>query len=151
MAKSNRKIKNLLVMPRLQFRLFGYYVVTGLLFFGAVVVFAYQKLLRVQELMNASPEMNFDVQIQVNQLMYEVVQVTLFGFVVYIVLTSVIALIVSHRIAGPIVAITAFIDQLRQGNYDYKRSLRPHDELTDVMDALNDLAPVLKERDKSLD
>jgi signal transduction histidine kinase len=55
---------------------------------------------------------------------------------------------VSHRIAGPVVAITAFIEELKKGNYDYGRNLRPNDELTLIMDALHDLAPTLKEKEE---
>lgn len=145
MSEQKRQLKNILV-NRFQLRLCMYFLVSGLVFFGAIVVVAYQKLMSVRALMNQNPTMDFQVQTQVNDLMFETVQFTLAGFVAYIVFTSVFALIMSHRIAGPVIAITAFIEQLRDGNYDYKRNLRPRDELTEIMDALKELAPALKER-----
>jgi hypothetical protein len=54
------------------------------------------------------------------------------------------------RIDGPQIAIQAYIAALKEGNYDYQRNLRPHDELNDIMDALKDLRPTLMERDKTL-
>ncbi len=147
MTAQNRKLKNMLVIPDLQLKLFGYFAVSGVVFFVGIIFIAFRKLLDVQALMNASPTMGFDVQMQVNALMNQAVQFTLGGFALYIVLTSVFALILSHRIAGPVVGITAFIDQLKKGNYDYSRSLRPKDELKQVMGALQELASSLKELD----
>lgn len=149
MSRKQRKIKNLLVIPKFQLKLSLYYALSGLIFFGAVVGVAYHKLTQVQTLMNENPVMNFHLQTQVNDLMLQIIQFTFLGFVAYVVFSSLFALIISHRIAGPIIAIIAFIEQLKQGNYDYQRQLRPHDELTEIMAALRDLAPVLKERVKS--
>lgn len=146
MSRKQRKLKNLLVTPKFQLKLSLYYVVSGLIFFGAIVVVAYQKLMKVRQLMNDNPVMNFHVQTQVNDLMFQILQFTFLGFVAYIIFSSLFAVVISHRIAGPVVAINAYIEQLKLGNYDYKRNLRPNDELTEVMDALHELAPVLKER-----
>ncbi len=151
MATENRKLKNMLVIPELQLKLFGYFAVSGVVFFIGIIFIAFRKLMAVQELMNNSPSMGFEVQLQVNELMNEAVQFTLGGFALYILLTSIFALILSHRIAGPVVAISAFIEELKKSNYDYKRSLRPRDELKQVMGALKELAPMLKDRDKNLE
>ena len=78
--------------------------------------------------------------------MFEIVQISLGGFAAFVIFSFVFALVISHRIAGPVVAIKAFIDELKKGNYDYPRRLRPRDELVDVMDALHELAPILKEK-----
>lgn len=146
MSSKQRKLTNLLVIPRYQLKLCFYFIFIGLMFFGAVVAISYRKLLQVQELMNDHPLMDFQIQTQINDLMYQIIQFTLMGFVAYVIFSSLFALVISHRVAGPVVAITGFIEQLKLGNYDYRRNLRPHDELTEVMDALKELAPVLKER-----
>lgn len=146
MSRKQRKLRNLLVTPKFQLKMSLYYIVSGLIFFGAIVGIAYHKLMQVRALMNDNPIMNFDVQTQVNDLMFQIIQFTLIGFIAYIIFSSLFAIVMSHRIAGPVVAITAFIEQLKQGNYDYKRNLRPNDELTEIMTALQELAPVLKER-----
>ncbi len=146
MIGQNRKLKNLLIAPRFQLKLCLYYFVSGLLFLGAIVFVAYQKLLTVQDLMNSNPVMDFQIQSQVNDLMFETVLFTLVGFVAYIGFTSVFAILISHRIAGPVVAIRALIEALKAGNYDYQRNLRPNDELNEVMKSLKDLALVLKDK-----
>ena len=148
MSGTQRKLRNLLVTPKFQIKISIYFVATGLVFFGTIMVVAYHKLMQVRALMNENPVMNLHAQNQVNDLMFQIVTFTLAGFVVYIIASSLFALIVSHRIAGPVIAIVGFIEQLKEGNYDYTRNLRPHDELNEIMDALKDLAPVLKERAK---
>ncbi len=100
--------------------------------------------------MNDNPRLDLQVQLQMNDLMEQCFQVALLGFFIFIVLAFVFALVMGHRIAGPQVAIQAYIAALKEGNYDYQRSLRPRDELTEIMAALKDLNPVLKERDKNL-
>jgi HAMP domain-containing protein len=146
MAEQKRKLKNLMIMPRLQLKLFGYFAGLGLLFFVAILFYASQRLIEVQTLLNSGAEMDFGSQLQVNAMMNEVVQFTLVGFVVYIVVSSVLALFMSHRIAGPVVAITAFIEELKSGNYSYKRNLRPKDELKEVMKGLQELGPLIEQQ-----
>ena len=100
--------------------------------------------------MNNNPVIDFRVQGQINDLMLQCVQVSLVGFGVFILFSFVFALVVSHRAAGPQVAIGAYIEALKQGHYDYQRNLRPNDGLNDIMDALKALALILKARDKNL-
>jgi signal transduction histidine kinase len=145
--RGQRKLRNLLITPKFQLKLCAQFVASGLIFFGAIIGYSYRRLTVVNELMAGHPIMSHEVQAQINQLMFEIIRFTLGGFVLYILFSSLFALLISHRIAGPVVAIKAFIEQLKLGNYDFQRSLRPNDELTEVMDALKELAPVLKERE----
>ncbi len=149
MSGKQRKLKNLLIAPRFQIRLCLYYAISGCVFLGVAVAFAMQRLLEVQSLMNANPVMDFAVQSRVNQLMFETVQFSLFGFVAYIAFTSAFALIISHRIAGPVVAIVAFIDALKNGNYTLTRQLRPNDELKEIMSGLHELAEQLRGKENN--
>ncbi len=71
------------------------------------------------------------------------------GFLVFVLFSFFFALMMSHRIAGPQVAIKAYLVALKEGDYDYERYLRPNDELTEIMDAVIDLKLVLKERDQA--
>lgn len=146
MSRKQRKLRNLLVTPKFQLKLSLYYIASGLVIIGVMVAFIYSKLMTVRGLMNNSPIMNFQVQTRVNELMFDIVQISLLGFAAFIIFSFVFALVVSHRIAGPVVAIRAYIAQLKAGNYEYKRYLRPYDELNEIMDDLHELAPVLKEK-----
>jgi len=148
--KSKRSIRNLFVLPRFQLKLSLFYIVVGGLLISGTGVAILYKLSVVQELMNNSPMHNLEVQGQLNELMLQCIQISLLGFGVFIILSFLFALVSSHRIAGPQIAIKAYIDALKEGNYDYQRNLRATDELTEVMDALKELAPVLRERERML-
>ena len=146
MSKNDRKLKNLLIAPRFQLKLSLYYICSGLVIIAAMMGLIYQRLLIVQDIMNDASEMEFSMIARMNEIMFEIVQISLGGFAAFVIFSFVFALVISHRIAGPVVAIKAFIDELKKGNYDYPRRLRPRDELVDVMDALHELAPILKEK-----
>lgn len=146
MSRKQRKLRNILVTPKFQLKLSLYYIASGLVIIGIMTGLIYDRLMKARELMNNSPMMSFEIQAQVNELMFEVVEISLFGFLGFIIFSFLFALVISHRIAGPVVAITAYIEQLKQGNYDYKRNLRPNDELTEIMDGLQELSAVLKQK-----
>jgi len=113
---------------------------------GIMVALIYEKLMTVRHLMNNSPMMDFEVQDRVNELMFESVQISFAGFSAFIIFSFIFALVVSHRIAGPVVAIRAYIAELKAGNYDYQRHLRPRDELKEIMEDLHELAPILRDK-----
>lgn len=146
MSRKQRKLRNILVTPKFQLKLSLYYIASGLVIIGVMIGLIYDRLMKARDLMNNSPLMSFDIQTQVNELMFEVVEISLLGFLGFIIFSFIFALVISHRIAGPVVAITAYIEQLKQGNYDYNRNLRPNDELTEIMDGLQELSAVLKQK-----
>ena len=146
MSRNNRKLSNFLLTPKFQLKLTLYFVVAGVGIIAATITAVYLKIMQVRALMNTALLTDFTTQSQINSLMFEVAGITLVGFVLFAIASFIFALMVSHRIAGPMVAILAFINELKIGNYDYRRSLRPYDELTAIMDALHDLAPVLREK-----
>lgn len=142
-----RSLKNTFVQPRFQLKLCLFYVVTGVLVLGLVSLLILGKLQEVQGLINNNPRIDFLTQSQINNLMMSCVQYALFGFMFYIVIAFTFALIMGHRIAGPLLAINAYITALKEGDYDYDRQLRPNDELKDTMSELKALKAALIARD----
>jgi hypothetical protein len=55
-------------------------------------------------------------------------------------------IVLGHRVGGPVVAICNYIQALKAGKYDAPRSLRKNDELTSIMQELNELAEILKKK-----
>ena len=138
-----------MITPRFQLKMMLYYVFLDLFFFGIIIGVAWNKLASVRELMNDHPVMNLQIQNQVNDLMFQMITFTFVAFIVYIIVSTLFALVISHRIAGPVLVITRYIEELKQGNYDYQRDLRSNDELREIMDGLKELAAVLKDRENS--
>lgn len=147
MRNQARSIKNIFVNPRFQLRVSLYYIILGGLILSVAALIVLNQLDEVQALMNNVTSVDYQTQIRVNEMLLESLQMSFAAFAIFIVFSFIFAVIVSHRIAGPQLAILAYISQLKEGNYEQKRGLRTHDELTEIMDALENLALVLKNRE----
>lgn len=65
-------------------------------------------------------------------------------FVVGLLVVVPFSLFLSHRTAGPIIAIKRYIRSLKEGNYDASIELRDGDELKEIASDLQDFAKVMK-------
>lgn len=144
--KSGRKLSNFMLTPKFQLKLTYYYIGVGVVIILGTVSGVMYKILQIRDVMNNSVATDFSAQSQITDITFQIALISMSGFVAFAVSSFIFALMVSHRIAGPIVAITALIDELKKGNYDYGRKLRPNDELTLIMDGLHELRTVLKEK-----
>ena len=54
------------------------------------------------------------------------------------------SIVFSHRIAGPLPKIYQALQQIGQGQFDVNLTLRKHDELKELADAINKMAAALK-------
>lgn len=59
---------------------------------------------------------------------------------------GVFGVVVSHKVAGPSVAIKRLITDLKEGYYGNQITLRTKDELQDIADDLNELSLILEQR-----
>ncbi len=64
-------------------------------------------------------------------------------------LVFVIAIVLSHRIAGPIYRIKKTLDEISKGDYAKRLHLRKTDELKDVADSINRAIDKLEEKAKT--
>jgi signal transduction histidine kinase len=147
MVTRNRKLSNFMLTPKFQLKLTYYYIAVGVAIIVSTVAGVYFQFMEIQNIMNNSVATDFSSQSRITEITFVIAQISMLGFVAFAVASFVFALMVSHRIAGPTVAITACIEELKQGNYDYGRKLRPNDELTLIMDGLHELRAVLKEKE----
>jgi len=65
-------------------------------------------------------------------------------------LVFVFAIVLSHRIAGPIYRIRTTLDEILKGDYSKRLFLRKTDELKDIADRINSLIDLLDKKDKEL-
>lgn len=70
-------------------------------------------------------------------------------FITIMIFTVGFFVIFAQKIGGPMVAICAVIEQLKTGNYEITRELRPGDELNPIMDKLKELGKTLNEQKKN--
>ncbi len=136
----NRSIRHVFVRPRFQLRLMFIPAGIGISILATVTGLILSRLQEIQHLMNNNPRVDFLIQGQINDLMMSCLQYALFGFMLNIIVVFIYTLVLGHRVAGPQVAISRVIEALKQGNYQVPRTLRPKDELQEVMTGLDELA-----------
>jgi len=102
---------------------------------------------QIRDVLNNAIATDFSSQSQITEHTFQIAQISMLGFVAFAVASFIFALMVSHRVAGPTLAITAYIDELKKSNYEYGRQLRPEDELVPIMDGLHELNEILKSKD----
>lgn len=140
----NRSIKNVFVRPRFQFKLIFVPAAIGIAILAVVAVLIFDRLSQIQVLMNNNPRIDFLVQSQINELMMSCLQFSLFGFMLNIILVFIFNLFMSHRVAGPQVAIVSAIEAIKAKEFDSLRPLRPTDELQEIMAGVQSLAEHMK-------
>lgn len=139
-----RKLRNYLIDPKYQLKVSAHFLVATIVIFGGLLALIFIKINAVRELILMEPEISFSIQQAVHSTLITVTWLSLIFFAVAATVVLIYAILVSHRVAGPIVAIQAYIEDLKKGNYDSGRKLRPNDELNPVMESLHDLADHLK-------
>ncbi len=149
MSIDNRRLSNFLLTPKFQLKLTYYYITAGIFIICSTGLGVYYKMSVVRYIMNNSVVTDHTAQSKITEQMFQVGEISLLGFVAFAITSFIFALMISHRIAGPLVAITAVINELKLGNFDYNRKLRPNDELAVVMDNLHELREVFKERTRA--
>ena len=126
-------------------------IAAGFAFFGTTVYFVQKKLTEIDVLLRDNQIIDAIVRSQILDRYSDITQITLGGFAGYVTFTFIYALVLTHRVSGPIMSIVAFIDELKKGNYGYARNLRRGDELVPIMSRLQELARVLSNLGKRTD
>ncbi len=143
--RNRRSFKNFLLKPKHQIN-YGYYVIAGsFLFFGGTAVLIQRKINDIDALLNQGPGVIVPDG-QLTDLFADVTGTAMIGFFIYTLFCCLYAILICHRVAGPMTAIIDFIEQLQQGNYASKRRLRRLDELKPIHNALRHLAASLRDK-----
>lgn len=140
MGHRQRKWRNILVNPSFQLKYGFYFMAGGLCFLGLFVYFIFEQLNRLQLVMARTRILDLSIYRELQEISWQIVLIVSLGCISFMALSFMYAVFITHRIAGPMVAILAFIEELKQGNYESRRHLRKHDELNPIMEKLHELA-----------
>ncbi|MEM7003103.1 MAG: methyl-accepting chemotaxis protein [Pseudomonadota bacterium] len=146
--QKRRQLKNFFVKPAHQVNFIGYFLTTGLAMITGVMVVIYMRMQEIDQILNSTKGIGVGGHIAVYDVFTDITGIATIGLFLFVALACAIALILSHRVAGPMIAILHYIEQIKQGNYDYERELRKSDELQPIHDALQDLARSLREQQR---
>lgn len=146
MSEQSRKLKNFIVDKPMQLRMSYYFVAVSLALTGSMLVFLNSYMNQIRANLLSVSHIPMDVQTQLDQQLSGMLLVAM-GFLLLSVCFSIIyGIIIGHRYAGPMKVIVSTIEQIKKGEYDRKRELRPYDELIPIMESLNSLSEQLKKK-----
>lgn len=141
-----RKTANLLLQPSLQLRLPMYFLLITMVFAG-LMAFVISSAYRSFYLAIAAEQPAYLTNILSAQTDDFVV---VSGVVTagYLLTVLVIAIIHSHRMVGPTIALQRQVEALKNGDYSARVTLRRNDAFGELADDLNELAALLEQGDK---
>ncbi len=142
-VRNKRKLKNFFVKPKFQLKYTYYQVAAGFSFFGTTVFLINRKLMEIDVVLQNNVVIDALIQQQLHNIYTDITKITLIGFACYVAFTFVYAMLLTHRVSGPMISIVTFIDELKKGNYGFKRKLRRADELVPISESLHELAQLL--------
>ena len=144
--EERRKLRNFFFKPQDQTRYTNWYIMGGFVCMTLSVLFIHYRLQSVDVLLNSTAAVKMGGHIPVYEAFTDITTIALAGFVAYVTYACALAMVISHRVTGPTIAIIACIEAMRKGDYGVTRELRKKDELVAIHDALMDLSRTLKER-----
>ncbi len=144
MGKDMRKLKNYIKTAGLSRGYYLHIFAGGIAFLGILLAYASRLLSEVNVVIGTIPDANLAAALQ--DRLFLVAMIFFVSFLAFISTTVFYMIVIGQRIGGPVIAICAFIEELKKGNYEYKRQLRKDDELFPIMEDLQELAQVLKDK-----
>ncbi|HMN68405.1 MAG TPA: hypothetical protein PKC28_07685 [Bdellovibrionales bacterium] len=139
-----RKLKNYIKTAGLSRGYYLHIFAGGIAFLGILLAYASRLLSEVNVVIGTIPDANLAAALQ--DRLFLVAMIFFVSFLAFISTTVFYMIVIGQRIGGPVIAICAFIEELKKGNYEYKRQLRKDDELFPIMEDLQELAQVLKDK-----
>ncbi len=142
-----RSIRSFLLEPFKQVRIglylvaltLGFTVLLILLFFDVM----YRQHLRTMEMLGMSDGSSFWDLLDNPIVLTGLMQIG-FALVVFILITVVTSIVLTHRVYGPLVSIRRLVRSLAQGDFSARVRIRKRDDLHDLADELNELAESLE-------
>lgn len=141
-----RKISNLLIDRKYQLNFILFFVLYGVIAtFSSLLIIAFLEKKLFDKLFTygqslVDPKIILDIIGTIEQVSVYIIAFTLF----YSIFGALVALILSHRVSGPLVAIRRHINKLKEGDYASQLKLRKDDELKILEKELNELSEILK-------
>ena len=139
MSAKKRSIKNLVINPGYQLKYIFWVSTTGitLILANAFVFYFYIKE-NYSLLVELSP-MDEASKVQLYKELSEImIKLGIFG-IIFVLITGVIGIIMSHRTAGPMFHFKRVFGEIKKGKLDARIRLRPDDDFKDVANAFNEM------------
>lgn len=148
-VRSRRNLKSTLVEPFKQIKLGVYVIVISLMFVfataGTIFYAFFKQYEHVMEIFNVvDPAIKWELV--TNDIFQQNAKIIVALCLTYIVVLFTVVFRMTHKIYGPLVGIERFVDQLSEGDFRRRVTIRRGDELQRLAGKLNQLAENLDRR-----
>lgn len=147
MSKNARNIHQFLIQPFQQIRIGIYFILLSLVFmFASAYIFfdiTYDQHANVMKIFNVVETATKWDLVANDVVIRGLIKVSIL-LIGYSIATFIIAVLLTHRIYGPLVSISNFLDLLIKGDYSKRVTIRKKDELKELVSKLNKLAESLE-------
>jgi methyl-accepting chemotaxis protein len=148
-STQQRKTANLLLQPGVQLKLPVYFLLMTTAFvtiLAAAIASAYRSFF-----VTIAAEQPAYVERILRAQTRDLVVVLGIIAVAYLLMVLTVAIVHSHRLVGPTVALRREVEALKNGDYSARVTLRRNDAFLELADDLNELASLLEQAEKSSD
>lgn len=147
--RKNRLLTSIIIDPFRQIKFGVYMIIISLAFvISSACIFVsafYDQYNHVMGIFNiVDPEIQWEIIL--NDVFYTNAIRLLIFFIVFLISIFFIVFRLTHRYYGPLVSIERFVEDMTEGNYRSRVSIRSKDELQDLVTKLNNLADVLESK-----
>ena len=146
MDGGKRSYKNFLINPSFQIRVGFYFTALSLALIGLMMALMNAHLMDIKITVSNLPDIPVTAIQYIDESLSRLFKIAILFLGASLVGTIVYSIVISHRIAGPMYAILQYLDDLKTGNMDAKRTLRPYDELAPIMDSLQEFVEKVKNK-----
>ena len=143
-SRGARRLKNFLIDPHYQLKYILYFTSLAVAIWGGAFAWLVFNVDSFFTWLTKSESANPDLLLQIHQLSDSIIWISLGTLFLFLILSSLLAILVTHRVAGPMVAINKVIEDMTDGNYNSTRPLRKYDELESIAENLKALQDKLK-------
>ncbi|OFZ19087.1 MAG: hypothetical protein A2X94_10070 [Bdellovibrionales bacterium GWB1_55_8] len=146
-VRNRRSVRNLIVNRRFQFRYVLMVALSGLSLAALYswIFYSYTHE-NYSTLVDLAP-MTDEVKAQLYRELWQITLLLGLGSFGFVIVSSFIALVFSHRVAGPLYHFRKIFEEIRSGRTDLRIKLRPDDEFQDVAKSCNEMLDALTKKD----
>lgn len=142
--RNGRTLGGVLSKPRQQLKYASIFLGIGIVGLGLILSVFLTMMTQTVETLGLMYAIDRDITEMIRQSLDSALYMTVAVAGTMALVALLLIIWIGHRIFGPVIPIKRQIEELKKGNYAARGALRKHDEFTDVMDALNELAEHLE-------
>lgn len=141
--KHQRKLVNLLLQPLIQLRIGMVNAAISLIFVGCLGWYAWDRLHQITGVITTLTQADEEISNLIAGYLYSVATVVVIATVLFVIITIVATVWMTHKLVGPSVAFRRQIANLLEGKFGTHMVLRKGDAFSEVAEDLNRLSDYL--------